>query len=126
MRVLVTGSRDWRDRWLIERQLGSLLAADGVLTLVHGAASKGADAMAHKWGLERRHASSYGAVTLEPHPADWRQYGRSAGIRRNAEMVALGADVCLAFIHNDSRGATHCAELADKAGIKVERWSTYG
>lgn len=117
-RVLVTGSRTWEDRALLERELDALLAGHGALTLVHGAARRGADSMAHNWGLNRRHASSYGAVTIEPHPADWGR-GRSAGFIRNAEMVNLGADVCLAFIRDGSRGATHCAGLALKAAIPV-------
>jgi YspA, cpYpsA-related SLOG family len=121
-RVLVTGSRDWEDQATVEHALDDLLARHGTLTLVHGAARKGADSMAHNWGLNRRHASSYGAVTIEPYPADWDRYGRAAGLRRNAEMVALGADVVLAFIKDGSRGASHCAGLAEKAGIPVRRF----
>lgn len=124
-RVLVTGSRDWKDRALLERELDALLAEHGALTLVHGAHPRGADSMAHNWGLNRRHASSYGAVTLEPRPADWRQHGKAAGPIRNAEMVADGADLCLAFFKEGAanKGTSNCAGLAESAGIPVKRFT---
>lgn len=36
-------------------------------------------------------------------------------------MVALGADRCVAFIHNGSPGTTQCADLAKQAGIPTTR-----
>jgi hypothetical protein len=120
-RVRVTGSRDW-DAEEILRQAMIAAAfrgpAERDLTVVHGACPTGADAMADAW------AEDYG-FPAERHPADW-SYGKSAGFIRNAEMVTLGADLCLVFRQKGAanRGTGHCAELAGKAGIPLrEFWS---
>ncbi|MBE4796156.1 SLOG family protein [Streptomyces caniscabiei] len=118
-RVLVTGSRDWNNDVAVQRALQDIAAEhpeDGELVLVHGACRTGADFIAHEWAVK------YGCL-IEAHPAAWWKYGRVAGPRRNKEMIDAGADVCLAFIRNSSRGATHCADLAERAGIPVRRFT---
>lgn len=117
-RVLITGSRSWDDYAKLSYELGLAVGAAPSLddvVVVHGDCPSGADALAA--GICRQ----YG-YRQEPHPADWQHLGKGAGFHRNAEMVSLGAGVCLAFIRNASRGATHCADLAEKAGIPVRRF----
>ena len=54
---------------------------------------------------------------IEAHPADWRRHGRAAGYRRNAEIIALGADGCAEFVRGGSPGSTSAVRLAWAAGI---------
>lgn len=123
-RLLITGSRNWNSPGLIESALKWALdmGLPGVLhphevTVVHGAC-RGADIIAQA-------KAEWMGFNIEPHPAKWRVdgvYNRAAGFERNKLMVDLGADLCLAFIKNQSRGATMCADLAEKAGIPVRRY----
>lgn len=121
MRVLITGSRNWEDERTIWNELDHFYGIHGSgLVIVHGGCPSGADTIAEAW------ASEFDDVRTEVHPADWERFGRSAGMRRNAEMVKLGADVCLAFIRDGSPGATGCAWMAEAAGIKVHYFTCRG
>jgi hypothetical protein len=77
---------------------------EGIL-LVHGACPRGADAIA-------AYAARTPGYQIEAHPADWHRYGRAAGYRRNAEMIALGADGSAAFIRGESPDSTITVQLA--------------
>jgi hypothetical protein len=109
MRILVTGSRDWTDEEAIFNALADAtqdVQNHSMVTLVSGACPTGADRIAEEiaeqwnWQIER-------------HPAKWRQFGKGAGFIRNNEMAASEPNLCLAFIRNNSRGATHCADAAE-------------
>lgn len=118
-RLLITGSRNWEDKqavWDALAPIARALPADQDLVLVHGGCPTGADAMCDEW------ARGFGAV-IEVHPANWAKHGRMAGPIRNAEMVNLGADLVLAFIRDNSRGASHTAALAEAAGIPTQRYT---
>lgn len=125
-RILVTGSRDWEDIPALRRVLNQALAEvpswSQPVIIVHGACPRGADAHADQWAREAADSPLY-TVTAERHPANWQLEGKRAGFIRNARMVNLGADLCLAFIRNGSRGASHTAALAEQAGIPVRRFT---
>lgn len=131
-RILITGSRDWTNETRVAFALGAacsrLLKGNGgypnQFTVVHGACPSGADALADRIARDQ-------GMAVEVHPADWETNGRAAGLVRNAAMVDLGADICLAFCMpctksgctkpkpHDSHGTTHCLERAKAAGIEV-------
>lgn len=133
-RVLVTGSRGWPHRRAVEDALAALerLVTGRLLVLVHGGCPGSPDQQADSWVRSRMAVPPW----LEPevHRASWERHGVRAGFVRNAEMVALGADVCLAFVgpcrsprcrdsrEHDSHGAAHCADLAERAGITTVRF----
>lgn len=118
MRLLVTGSRHLADRTLVERALDARLpAGPDELIVVHGGAP-GADRLAKHWAIWQR-LMLHRPVFDEEHCADWERHGRSAGPRRNQQMVDLGADVCVAFPGPDSRGTWDCVRRARAAGIEV-------
>lgn len=116
VRLLITDSRQWTDRTELERVLwAQWLNCDSPMTIVHGDCPRGADRMAREW------CEQWPAISEERHPADWDTYGKSAGYRRNSEMVSLGADLCIAFVvPGKSKGTQHTIDLARKAGIPVE------
>jgi hypothetical protein len=117
MRILVTGSRNWTNPRAVEAALSAVWlhfyvrGASAQPVVVHGAA-RGADTLAAQAAVQ------FG-FDVEAHHANWQQFGRAAGPRRNAEMVALGADICLAFPLGASPGTRGCMALARTAGIPV-------
>lgn len=113
-RVLVTISRTWRQWSTVRGVLEQLARADLSTILVHGAAPKGDQTVAAMW-------RQLGGVD-EPWPAEWEQFGKRAGPLRNAKMVESNPDVVFAFIRNNSNGASHTADLAEGAGLRVIRY----
>lgn len=110
-RTLVTGGRDYTSVHAIHYILGRIwcrwYAMNNAqvtthMAIIHGAHWEGLDAIAADW------ARCQARVSEEPWPADWKRYGRSAGPRRNTEMV-LGSDWTLALVFPGGRGTDDCA-----------------
>lgn len=110
--LLVHGRCDprlpWGDRLPVRWNQAMMLPMDQQRKLL------GADWQAHLY------AESMGWGE-EHHPAHWREHGRKAGFVRNAQMVALGANVLIAAPEPglECKGTRMCAGLAAKAGIDV-------
>jgi hypothetical protein len=128
MRIIVTGDRNWYASDMAEVVVNRLLARYGPdLVIVHGGAT----------GIDRSFAEACGDLGVEEdaHPARGeeldhpetvirydnrnRPYNVNAGLIRNAEMIAAGAEMCLAFHRaiSPSKGTKDCARRAITAGI---------
>jgi hypothetical protein len=141
-RVLVTSSRSWTLRTKLYAALDDAErraheAGYRAVVIVHGHA-RGGDKMADDWTLFPS-PLAHMARLAERHAltrADWYPGGKfdpSAGMRRNAEMVALGADEALAFADecrkttcarrrpHISHGTAHCIGLAERAGMPTRK-----
>jgi hypothetical protein len=121
MKVLVCGSRNWTDDNMIRNELVKLSLDSLVIT---GMAS-GADSIA----MEIAHG--LGLATLG-FPAQWHRYGKSAGPRRNQDMLLLGRpELVLAFtdvpnVENAKTGTSDMVRRALDAGIPVRIFRSNG
>ncbi len=108
-RYIVCGGRDYSDRDFMYQKLNVLLEHDWNFVLVHGAC-RGADILAAEWGVAA-------GVIVEPHPADWKQYGKGAGMKRNKEMLDTGVDGIVAF--PGGVGTAGMVNIARRASVPI-------
>jgi len=109
VRVLICGSRYWKDEKIIE---------DYILTLEKGSViiegeGRGADRIAKKLG--KKHG-----FEVEGYEADWDIHGDKAGPIRNKRMILEGKpDKVVAFHDNisKSKGTKDMIETASKHGV---------
>lgn len=120
-RVLVCGSRDGLDGLAfaqVDRCVGKVLEELGAqdAEIVSGAA-RGGDAFGEQY------AKAHG-LPVARFPAEWDKHGKSAGFRRNLQMVDYlkerpGRGVVIAFWNGESHGTMHTASNASGCGIPV-------
>jgi len=124
MRVLVCGSRTFREKHLpVMRREFETLPEEGV-TIVHGGQGKykmvrrkqvlesGADMFADGVAKEM-------GFSTEVFLADWNTYGKKAGPMRNTQMVNSGVDYVLAFWDGKTGGTMDTVKKAREKGIPV-------
>jgi hypothetical protein len=109
-RVVVAGSRSIRDRNLIFSKLDKILSTK-ILThkvkIVSGCAV-GPDTLGADWAFEHGQA-------VEKMPADWRKFGKKAGMLRNRAMLE-SADAVVCFHDGKSVGTKQMIEITRASG----------
>lgn len=108
MRVLVCGGRDYEDYHMVCDVLDHICAVGDII--IQGGA-KGADGLARRYALSK-------PLECKTYPAEWSKYGKSAGPRRNEEMLKHGKpELVVAF--PGGVGTSDMVQRAKKAGIEV-------
>jgi len=117
MKVLVCGGRYFQDVALLWRHLDQLHAKSPITCVIEGGSDAvageyyGADYWARMWAQAR----GINSVTCW---ADWDQFGRWAGPKRNKEMLEqYGPDLVLAF--EGGKGTADVVKQAQAAGVAV-------
>ncbi|MBB3752502.1 hypothetical protein FHT44_005014 [Mycolicibacterium sp. BK634] len=121
-RVIVTGSRVWKDPLPIIDALWDQFAYakshDLPMVVVEGRCPHGgADKIAENWAKAAKRQGL--PVDHDPIPANWEALGKRAGPFRNQVMADRGGNACLAFPLPESRGTWDMIRRALDAGIPV-------
>lgn len=89
----------WDDDWI------------EIPTMVNGGA-QGVDMICYDWANAQKN------IDIILMQAEWSRYGKSAGFKRNMEMLAIGHYV-LAFWDGQSRGTRHTIDNALNKGLST-------
>lgn len=116
MRILISGSRNWKNYSAIRQALEPYSTPKNQWaehTILSGCCSSGADRMAED-------VARILNIDIEFYPAQWDVHGRAAGPMRNQHMIDTEPDRAIFFIRNYSQGATDCLDRARIAEIPCE------
>lgn len=116
MKVLICGSRYWRDKTRILQEVEVLMQENNNDVVIVAGGAAGADTLAEEVAKEN-------LIELRKYSPDWRKYGPSAGLLRNIQMLdSEKPDLVLAFCltSQENRGTLHCVSEAVKRNINVK------
>lgn len=96
MKVIIAGSQTIKRMAIIEKAIAD---ADFTITEVVSGAAPGVDTVGAEW-------ARINDIPVREFPADWRGFGRSAGMIRNQQMAEY-ADALIAVWDGKSRGTSN-------------------
>lgn len=110
MKVLVCGSRIWTNKEVIFEKLDSFHTYLKITQVISGGAI-GADSIGEEWAKKNN-------VPVRRFIPDWNLFGKSAGYKRNIQMLLIGKpDRVMAFVKGESKGTMHTVRAAQKINI---------
>ena len=113
-RIIIAGSRDFNNYDIVKRILKKYIKVNKIelsnIIIVSGCAN-GADKLGERFAIEYK-------IKLKKFPANWNEYGKSAGYIRNSEMAKYGNKL-FAFWDGKSKGTKHMINLMKKEKKKV-------
>jgi len=116
-KILVCGGRDFNDYSFLKTALQDIMSKYidvDEFEIIHGAA-RGADSLAGKFAKEFGYKET-------KFPADWNKYGKSAGFKRNKQMIDEGKpDIVVAF--PGGKGTTNMKILTKEYGIRLYEYN---
>ena len=110
-RVIIAGSRTFEDYELLCKKCDTYLSSLSDIEIVSGAAN-GADRLGEKYARSKGYA-------IKQFFANWDEYGKSAGYRRNEEMAKY-AHALIIFWDSQSKGSKHMIDLAKKYNLAIK------
>jgi hypothetical protein len=111
MRLLICGGRAFQDFQALSAAIEVLPFKPSII--IEGGA-RGADSLARGWAVQNK-------VHYAEVPALWGEFGRQGGTERNAAMLLLRPDYCLAM--PGGAGTADMVRRCQEAGVTV--WEPY-
>ncbi len=108
MKTIIAGSRGLNDYLAL---LNAIDCIDWQITEVISGTCKGADRLGERWARKNK-------IPISRYYADWKRYGKKAGILRNITMVE-NAKALLALWDGESKGTEHIITFANALKLKV-------
>ena len=108
MRTIIAGSRDVDD---YQHLLETIKESEFEITTVISGGARGVDLLGERYAKENN-------IPLEVFPAEWDEYGKSAGYIRNLQM-ANSAEALIAICKDMSSGTMNMIKIAQEKKLKV-------
>jgi len=120
LRIAIVGSRTFTNKSYFEEKVLELIEPfikQGITIEVVSGGAKGTDTLAEQFAKDK-------GFLFKCFPADWETFGRSAGVRRNKEIIrytnANNNGLVIAFWDFKSPGTKSTIQLARLASIPIE------
>lgn len=109
-KIIIAGSRDFQFCDVMDFYVQAVIKnlKEDTIEIVSGTA-RGADKLGEQF-------SAHYDYQLKRMPANWNEYGKSAGYRRNKEMAEY-ANVAILFWDGESKGTRHMIDLAESHNL---------